>query len=184
MATDFDLVVIGTVMAAMGAANARSAGRRADGGLVSDIGYMLMLDGATFEHVDDRAIGGVSARALLYRGRQQPLKLHQVRNFAPDLLKMVHGDFTDLIAASLARTAEIEECAHLVRRESELARSPDETQRPDVLLAVNPVPAACPRRLVDQADLFEVTDRLDVDAGAPGKLANVDAGHERNPLIL
>ena len=63
---------------------------------------------------------------------------------------MMDGDLLNLVAACLPGTAESEDRSNFLRREPKLSRSLDESQRPDVLLGIDPVASFCSIRSLEK----------------------------------
>ena len=108
------------------------------------------------------------ARAAIERGCEQPLETSQVGHLAPHRLQVFRGDLSDLIAAGIGWPAKFEDSAHFLRSEPEFAGTANEPQGTKMILIVDAVAAFGPRRRGDQANFFEVSDRLDIDACAAG----------------
>lgn len=126
---------------------------------------------ALIDHIDDRAFGHLFARAMLDRIGKKPFDLRQVGDLGADLLEVLHRNLPNCGAAGLARPAQVQDYPHLVRREAEIAGTPDKSEDPDVSLVINPVPAFGPGWRREDADALEVSDRLDVHAGAARQFA-------------
>lgn len=131
-----------------------------------------------FDHVDDGALGCMIARTAFDRQGEQTLDMCKIGHLRADLMEVSRRDFAHLVATGAAGAAKPEDAANLFGAEAKLPRLADEAERAEMVLTINAVAARGPRRRGDHPDLFEVTDRLDVDARAPGKLADGDAWHK------
>ena len=107
-------------------------------------------------------------RAAVDGGCEKPLKAGKGGHLTPNRLQVLRGNLPDLIAASIGWPAEIENPAHFLGSEAELPGTANEPESTKMILIVDAVAAFGPRRRGDQANLFEITDRLDVDARAAG----------------
>jgi hypothetical protein len=120
-------------------------------------------------------------RAPPDRRIQQRFELGKVSDLAADLLQMMNCDLPNLIATGLARAAELEDRANLIRSETKLPRAPDKAQRPDMLVAIYAMPALRPWGRGQQPNPLEIADRLNIDAGAARQIAYRYASHEEMP---
>jgi hypothetical protein len=98
--------------------------------------------------------------------RDEPL------NFAVNGLKMLADKRVDLPAGVLGLVLQGEQGADGLDLETQLASVPDEDEAPDVAFAVTATVAFGSRQGWQEADLLIVTDCRDLEAGAPGNLAD------------
>src|SRR6516164_7659538 len=105
---------------------------------------------------------------------------------------MVEGDGLDLGAGVTPAIDELQQSAHLIEGEAELAAAADKPEAHQLLLTVDAMARRTARRFREDADAFVEADGLDIDPGAPRKRPDGkgrasrkrDPGHFRNPLYL
>jgi hypothetical protein len=87
------------------------------------------MDGATGQSgrksFDDPAFGNGAAAALTDHAVEFPTQGSQICDLSIDLGPMFLGNGIDGFAGSIALVRQVEQCANLVERESEIARAPD-----------------------------------------------------------
>lgn len=98
------------------------------------------------EPVEDRAVGTLSARAVLGEIEQGPAHVFQRASLTPQLLGAGQGQCLDLAAGAVAIRPQRQQRANLFDAEAEIAGIGDEVQTVDVGIAVVAVAAVAPRR--------------------------------------
>ena len=136
--------------------------------------------------VHDSAIWRGLARATLNGSCQQSLEFYEVDQLRPHLLQMMLRDFQHLTAASLTWTSERNDRSNFLWREAEVAGTPNESKRANMLFVINAVPALGPLWRSQDANVLEIANCFDVDAGTAGQLAPSDplrccTGHDDYP---
>jgi hypothetical protein len=91
------------------------------------------------------------------------------------------GQGARLGAGGVAAGGQAEQRTHLLEREAELSRTPDEPQATHILLAVTAI-AAAPGRRRHQPGAFVVADRLDGAAAAARHRADPQTASHRGLL--
>ena len=101
-----------------------------------------------------------------------PTKREEPLNFAVNGLKMLADKRVDLPAGVLGLVLQGEQGADGLDLETQLASVADEDEAPDVAVTITATVAFGSRQAWEEADLLVVTDRRDLEAGAPGNLAD------------
>src|SRR5947209_930977 len=83
-----------------------------------------------------------------------------VCDLALDFREVLVGDDVYRVAILLSVVGQVEQSAHLLEREAEVARPPDEAQATQMRGPVGPIVARGARRRGQQADPLVVADRL------------------------
>lgn len=130
---------------------------------------------SAFNHIYDSAFGCVVPRASFNGPGQHALNLSEIGHLRADLVEVMGGYFAHLVTTSAGRPAEAENAAHLFGTKAKLACSTDKAEGAEMVLTINAMAALGTRWRGDHPHLLEIADRLDVDARAPGKLADCDA---------
>src|ERR671919_1715428 len=94
--------------------------------------------------VDDGAFGDRAALALRRHVVENPGELLEVGDLAPDVGEMLQGHRPDLGTGPGVAVDQGQQAAHLVEREAELTRAPDERQSLQVLRRIVAVAARSP----------------------------------------
>lgn len=115
----------------------------------------------------DRAVGRCSAPTSRGRLGEGPLHAPQIGNLAAYGLQVREGRFLH-VAATVPALGHPEKVPYLVKADSQFAAAPDEDESPQMLLGIEAMPSAQPRR--PQPDLLVIANRLDLDARAPRQL--------------
>ncbi len=98
------------------------------------------------DHVNDRALRDVIARAAVYGGGEKLFEPSKIRHFAAYGVELPGGDLPNLVAAGVRGTAKSEDPPNLLWRKTEFASSADEAEGAQVIVAVDAVTAFCARR--------------------------------------
>ena len=97
----------------------------------------------------------------------------QLADFPVERSQVLLRDATHVRARTPAVVPEREQLLNLLHREPEVARPPDESQRVDVGVGIEPVACHRPARLFQQPERLVVPDHLGRHPGANRRLANV-----------
>lgn len=110
--------------------------------------------------IDDRAVRPGIAPAVLGKVLERHAHLPEFTRLPFKFLDMLKGNTLDVRARPVSVSPERKQFRHFLDRETEIARTPDKTQRMHVLVGVISVSAIRPRRFRDQSDRSVVTDHL------------------------
>jgi hypothetical protein len=121
---------------------------------------------STPRQFDDSAISDPPLSALIHHARQLGFQSLQPSNAASHGGQMVPGDRVDGRAGPSGIVRHRQHRADGVDREAQFAAMPDESQPIGMGLRIDPVVAGGARRWRQYADLFVITDRLDLGADA------------------
>ena len=136
-----------------------------------------------FQRLDERASGVIPVIASPDCRRQRALHPPKIGNARAHVAKMDGGEIASLGATFVPACGEVEQCANLLDRETQFARSADEAKSCDISAVIGPV-AALPERHGQQADPLVIADGFDVHPGALGQLADGNGRRLHRPGFL
>src|SRR3546814_11804771 len=98
----------------------------------------------------------MTARTLLDGSGQVPFQASEIVNLAPHVFEVMNCNLAHFVAARFGRTAQVEQCPHLFRSKTQLARPLDEFERAEMTVVENQVSPCSSLWRTEHSDLLEV----------------------------
>src|SRR6266404_6685477 len=135
------------------------------------------------QNIEHRAVGGSALRALSDRFRQDSFELDEVGELTTNARQMGARYLMHVGARRAFWPSQGQQGANLLKRESEVTGTPDESQCPFFGWPVDPPPVRRAWRRRQHFDALVIADGLDVHAAVLGQLTyrDVFGSRRRDP---